>query len=108
MTDHRYRETHLNDIPLSPFPFPSGPFIAGLVFQQLTAEIGKHIIGRLRPHFLQLCQPEFLLDGDMKTCLDLEKPWNHYIVVDRDNETAFRSAMMGKGSPWGVWSLWAS
>ena len=31
-----------------------GPFIAGLVFQQLTSEVGKHIIGRLRPHFLQV------------------------------------------------------
>ena len=26
----------------------------------------------------------------MKTCLELDKPWNHYIVVDRDNETAFQ------------------
>jgi len=71
-----------------------GPFIAGLVFQQLTAEIGKHIIGRLRPHFLQLCKPTFLVEGleaeGMKTCLELDKPWNHYIVVDRDNETAFQ------------------
>lgn len=67
-----------------------GPFIAGLVFQQLAAEIGKHIIGRLRPHFLGLCNPEFLVDGQMKTCLDLKQPWNHYVVVDRDNSTAFK------------------
>ena len=71
-----------------------GPFIVGLVFQQLTAEIGKHIIGRLRPHFLQLCRPQFLVEGreaeGMMSCTDMDKPWNHYIVVDRDNSSAFR------------------
>jgi len=66
-----------------------GPFIVGLVFQQVTAEIGKHIIGRLRPHFFDVCKPSFLLNGEMLTCDKIDKPWMHYIIVDRDNHSAF-------------------
>ena len=40
----------------------------------------------------QLCQPLFLIEGqgEMTSCLNLTKPWKHYIVVDRDNAAAFK------------------
>ncbi|XP_030381959.1 putative phosphatidate phosphatase isoform X2 [Scaptodrosophila lebanonensis] len=34
-----------------------GIFVFGLGVEQLTTEIAKYVIGRLRPHFFALCQP---------------------------------------------------
>ncbi|CAB3384535.1 Hypothetical predicted protein [Cloeon dipterum] len=34
-----------------------GVFLFGAACSQLTTDIGKYTIGRLRPHFLQLCKP---------------------------------------------------
>nr|XP_022311472.1 phospholipid phosphatase 1-like [Crassostrea virginica] len=34
------------------------PFVFGVVVQQLTTNIGKFSIGRLRPHFLSVCLPD--------------------------------------------------
>ncbi|XP_001986345.2 putative phosphatidate phosphatase isoform X2 [Drosophila grimshawi] len=39
-----------------------GAFVFGLGLQQLTTDIAKYAIGRLRPHFFDLCQP-VLPDG---------------------------------------------
>ncbi|KAH8297122.1 hypothetical protein KR044_005176, partial [Drosophila immigrans] len=39
-----------------------GSFVFGLGIEQLTTDIAKYAIGRLRPHFLTLCQP-VLPDG---------------------------------------------
>merc|ERR1712136_156421 len=80
-----------------------GPFIVGLVFQQVTAEIGKHIIGRLRPHFFNVCKPSFLLNGEMTTCDKIEKPWLHYIIVDRDNKSAFQCTNLDHVDANGDW-----
>jgi phosphatidate phosphatase len=44
-----------------------GIFLFGVACNQLAAEIGKHTIGRFRPHFIQACQP-ILPDGS--TCSD--------------------------------------
>ncbi|EDV36684.1 uncharacterized protein Dana_GF11822, isoform A [Drosophila ananassae] len=44
-----------------------GIFIFGLGVEQLTTNIAKYAIGRLRPHFFSLCQP-VLPDGS--TCSD--------------------------------------
>lgn len=34
------------------------PFVFGAVVEHLTTDIGKYSIGRLRPHFLYVCQPD--------------------------------------------------
>ncbi|XP_061181420.1 phospholipid phosphatase 2-like [Saccostrea echinata] len=34
------------------------PFVFGAVVEHLTTDIGKYSIGRLRPHFLSVCQPD--------------------------------------------------
>lgn len=39
-----------------------GIFLFGAACNQLAAEIGKHTIGRLRPHFIEACNP-ILPDG---------------------------------------------
>ncbi|KAH8407494.1 hypothetical protein KR222_003262, partial [Zaprionus bogoriensis] len=44
-----------------------GTFAFGLGVEQLTTDIAKYAIGRLRPHFYTLCQP-VLLDGS--SCKD--------------------------------------
>ncbi|KAM8713044.1 hypothetical protein ACLKA7_013372 [Drosophila subpalustris] len=44
-----------------------GAFVFGLGIEQLTTDIAKYAVGRLRPHFITLCQP-VLLDGT--TCRD--------------------------------------
>ncbi|KAH8309145.1 hypothetical protein KR059_006163, partial [Drosophila kikkawai] len=44
-----------------------GIFVFGLGVEQLTTNIAKYAIGRLRPHFYTLCQP-VMLDGT--TCND--------------------------------------
>ncbi|KAH8401861.1 hypothetical protein KR009_008271 [Drosophila setifemur] len=44
-----------------------GIFVFGLGVEQLTTNIAKYAIGRLRPHFFALCQP-ILLDGS--SCSD--------------------------------------
>ncbi|XP_055885465.1 phospholipid phosphatase 1-like [Biomphalaria glabrata] len=36
-----------------------GVFIFGNVVNQFLTEIGKNVVGRLRPHFLTLCQPDY-------------------------------------------------
>ncbi|KAH8275265.1 hypothetical protein KR026_004126 [Drosophila bipectinata] len=52
-----------------------GIFIFGLGVEQLTTNIAKYAIGRLRPHFFSLCQP-VLPDGS--TCND-QKNYGLYI-----------------------------
>ncbi|KAK3866668.1 hypothetical protein Pcinc_027819 [Petrolisthes cinctipes] len=34
-------------------------FLYGCVFTCLLTEVGKHAVGRLRPHFLDICQPKW-------------------------------------------------
>ncbi|KAH9492584.1 Phospholipid phosphatase 1, partial [Bulinus truncatus] len=36
-----------------------GVFVFGNVVNQFLTEIGKNVVGRLRPHFLTVCQPDF-------------------------------------------------
>jgi len=38
-----------------------GPFFFGLAVNQVTTDITKYSVGRLRPHFLTVCQPNALL-----------------------------------------------
>ncbi|CAG2174415.1 unnamed protein product, partial [Oppiella nova] len=34
------------------------PFVFGALISQLTTDIAKYSIGRLRPHFIDVCQPQ--------------------------------------------------
>lgn len=54
-----------------------GIFFFGAACSQLTTDIGKYTIGRLRPHFLSVCQP-IMPDGT--NCSD-PKNFNRYIEV---------------------------
>lgn len=36
-----------------------GIFVFGLAVQQTITNIGKFTVGRLRPHFLDVCKPDF-------------------------------------------------
>lgn len=42
-----------------------GVFGFGAACSQLLTDIGKYIIGRLRPHFIDICQPDILSDCDL-------------------------------------------
>lgn len=42
-------------------------FLFGAACSQLTTDIGKYTIGRLRPHFLDICQPNITCDESNKT-----------------------------------------
>jgi len=42
-------------------------FLFGAACSQLTTDIGKYTIGRLRPHFLDICQPNITCDDSNKT-----------------------------------------
>lgn len=37
-------------------------FLFGAACSQLTTDVGKYTIGRLRPHFLQICKPNIVCD----------------------------------------------
>lgn len=53
-----------------------GVFVFGHIVTVLLTDMAKHIVGRLRPHFISVCQP-ILSDGS--TCSD-EKNFHRYIV----------------------------
>jgi phosphatidate phosphatase len=53
-----------------------GLFVFGHLVTVLLTDMGKHIVGRLRPHFISVCQP-IMVDGS--TCAD-EKNFHRYIV----------------------------
>ncbi|KAM7344606.1 wunen isoform 2-T2 [Cochliomyia hominivorax] len=53
-----------------------GIFGFGAAVSQLTTDIAKYSIGRLRPHFIEVCQP---ILGDGTTCSD-ERNWGKYII----------------------------
>lgn len=40
-------------------------FLFGAACSQLTTDIGKYTIGRLRPHFLDVCKPDVNCDADI-------------------------------------------
>lgn len=44
-----------------------GIFLFGAACSQLTTDIGKYSIGRLRPHFISVCQPKLM---DRTNCTD--------------------------------------
>ncbi|XP_004522388.1 putative phosphatidate phosphatase [Ceratitis capitata] len=52
-------------------------FLFGLLLTVNATEVGKFTIGRLRPHFMDLCQPQ-MLDGS--TC---KSPENHLRYVEQ-------------------------
>lgn len=52
-----------------------GVFLFGILATELVTDIGKHSIGRLRPHFMDLCQP-IMHDGT--NCTDTRN-LNRYI-----------------------------
>ena len=39
------------------------PFIFGALISQMTTDIAKYSIGRLRPHFLAVCEPRWNYNG---------------------------------------------
>lgn len=39
-------------------------FLFGAACSQLTTDIGKYTIGRLRPHFMDICKPNVDCDSD--------------------------------------------
>lgn len=39
-------------------------FLFGAACSQLTTDIGKYTIGRLRPHFLDICEPDVDCEDD--------------------------------------------
>ena len=51
-------------------------FFFGLLVTMTTFDITKNVVGRLRPHFLDICQPDF----DNLTCS--EGPRQLYIMDD--------------------------
>jgi phosphatidate phosphatase len=53
-----------------------GIFLFGNFVTVLLTDAGKHVVGRFRPHFLNVCQP---LMPDGSTCAD-EKNFHRYIV----------------------------
>ena len=53
-----------------------GIFLFGAACSQLTTDIGKYSIGRLRPHFISVCQP-IMIDGT--TCND---PINQHRYIE--------------------------
>uniref|UniRef100_A0A7G3ANR3 Putative lipid phosphate phosphatase n=1 Tax=Lutzomyia longipalpis TaxID=7200 RepID=A0A7G3ANR3_LUTLO len=53
-----------------------GVFGFGAACSQLTTDIAKYSIGRLRPHFYTLCQPRW---GDNSSCDD---PQNHGLYIE--------------------------
>lgn len=56
-----------------------GVFLFGAACSQMTTDIAKYTIGRLRPHFFDVCKPAFL-NG---TAIDCNNPLNlHQYIVD--------------------------
>jgi phosphatidate phosphatase len=52
-----------------------GIFLFGVVCNQMITNLGKHVVGRLRPHFISLCKPTM---HDGSNCTDAQN-LNHYI-----------------------------
>lgn len=53
-----------------------GVFVFGNLVTEVLTDIGKRVVGRFRPHFINVCQP-IMTDGS--TCAD-EKNLHRYIV----------------------------
>jgi len=69
-----------------------GVFAFGAACSQLATDIGKYSIGRLRPHFISVCQPDF-------SALDCDGPGgaSNYItsfVCQGDDKHAIREARL--------------
>lgn len=60
-----------------------GIFLFGAACSQLTTDIGKYTIGRLRPHFISVCQP--IMPGNT-TCSDLINQYKYIEVFDCGNK----------------------
>lgn len=43
-------------------------FLAGCSLQHIVTDIGKYQIGRLRPHFFDVCRPQFEINGEILDC----------------------------------------
>ncbi|XP_065359516.1 putative phosphatidate phosphatase [Calliphora vicina] len=53
------------------------PFLCGFALHALFIHVGKITVGRLRPHFFEVCQPYRTLDGT--TC---DSPNNHGLYIE--------------------------
>jgi len=43
-------------------------FLAGCSLQHTFTDVAKYQVGRLRPHFLEVCQPAFYVNGELVNC----------------------------------------
>lgn len=50
--------------------------LLGMAFSQLSTDIIKYMVGRLRPHFYTVCQPVF---GNGMTCEKIDKNFHRYV-----------------------------
>lgn len=57
-------------------------FILGIAITLLTTEIGKKWVGRLRPHFIDVCKPDF---GAVKCTVDVPKGGFYYPSIYTGN-----------------------
>lgn len=81
-----------------------GLFLFGAACSQLAAEIGKHTVGRLRPHFIAACQP-ILPDGS--TCSNATN-LNHFIEIftcKNGNSKDLRLSFPSAHSTFAVYSM---
>lgn len=59
-----------------------GVFAFGASCQQLTSDLAKYVIGRLRPHFIEVCRPFPILNSDLNSLGYIQD----YICAENDNE----------------------
>jgi len=72
------RKTHLKHIAVQLYLILL-PFYAGCGVQHIFTDIAKYQIGRLRPHFFDVCKPTFEWNGTVVSCEDAGVPRSLYI-----------------------------